>query len=72
MTSNLKILHICDTHIRHFGRLFYSTGRKLQNGFIKNNVNCLNLSDRDITSLNKGFFDISGKKALLKLSLIHI
>lgn len=66
MTSNLKILHICDTHIRHFGRLFYSTGRKLQNGFIKNNVNCLNLSDRDITRLNKSLFDISGKKALLR------
>lgn len=65
LNSNLKILHICDMHIRHYGRLFYSTGRKLQNGFIKNNVNCLNLSDRDITKLNKSILDISGKKALL-------
>jgi hypothetical protein len=62
---SFKILHICDTHIRHFGRLFYSTGRKLQNGFIKNNINCLNLSDRDITKLNKSLFDITGKRALL-------
>lgn len=65
MTSTLKILHICDSHIRHFGRLFYSTGRKLQNGFIKNDVNILNLSDRDITKLNKTFLDLTGKKALL-------
>ena len=32
--NKLKILHISDSHIRHNGRLFYSSGRKFQNGFI--------------------------------------
>ena len=30
-----KILHIADVHNRHQGRLFYSTGKKLNNGFVK-------------------------------------
>ncbi len=66
MYNNLKILHICDSHIRHYGRLYYSTGRKLQNGFIKNEIDCLNLSDRDVTKLRKAVFDISGRIALKK------
>jgi len=61
----IKILHVTDMHIRHDGRLFYSSGRKFQNGFIRNGFNCLNISDRDVTKLKKTFFDISGKKALL-------
>ena len=66
MNNNLKLLHICDAHMRHNARLFYSTGRKLNNGFIRNEVNCLNLSDRDVTKLNKSILDIFGKMALLK------
>ena len=61
-----KILHIADMHIRHDGRLYYSSGRKFQNGFIRNNYNCVNISDRDVTKLKKSFFDISGKRALLE------
>ena len=64
--NKLKILHICDSHIRHNGRLFYSSGRKFQNGFILNGINCLNLSDRDITKLNRSLLDINGKKFLIK------
>ena len=44
----LKILHIADMHLRHLGRLFYSTGRKISLGFIKNNINLLQLGDRDL------------------------
>ena len=44
---NVKILHIADMHFRHQGRLYYSTGKKLYNGFIKNNYNVLQISDRD-------------------------
>jgi len=46
----LKILHITDMHLRHLGRLFYSTGRKISLGFIKNNINLLQLGDRDLLS----------------------
>ena len=63
--NKIKLLHICDSHIRHNGRLFYSSGRKFQNGFILNGINCLNLSDRDITKFSKSFIDFNGKKFLL-------
>ncbi len=59
-----KILHIADLHFRHMGRLFYSTGRKLNNGFILNGYNVLQISDRDILHRNKNIFDISGSKLL--------
>ena len=61
----LKIFHITDLHLRHNGRLFYSTGKKLNNGLILNGHNVLNLSDRDITSQKKDIFDIGAKKFLL-------
>ncbi len=61
----IKLLHICDAHIRHNARLYYSTGRKLQNGFILNGINCLNLSDRDISKFKKSIFDFTGRKFLL-------
>ena len=63
--NKLKILHICDSHIRHNGRLFYSSGRKFQNGFILNGINCLNLSDRDISKFSKSLIDFNGRKFLL-------
>ena len=62
-----KILHITDTHIRHNARLFYSTGKKINNGLILNGHNVVNISDRDITNQRKNIFDISGKKYLLKI-----
>ncbi len=60
-----KILHITDLHFRHNGRLFYSTGKKLNNGLILNGHNVLNVSDRDLTSQRKNIFDIGSKKYLL-------
>ena len=50
LKKSLKILHITDMHLRHLGRLFYSTGRKISLGFIKNNINLLQLGDRDLLS----------------------
>ena len=50
--KGVKILHIADMHNRHQGRLFYSTGKKLNNGFIKNNFNVLQISDRDFLQSN--------------------
>ena len=58
--KKIKILHIVDMHFRHMGRLFYSTARKLNNGFILNGYNVLQISDRDILHRNKNIFDISG------------
>ena len=48
----VKLLHIADMHTRHSGRLFYSTGKKLNNGFIKNDFNVLQISDRDFLKGN--------------------
>jgi hypothetical protein len=45
--KNLKILHITDFHLRHSSRLYYSTARKLNNGFIRNNFYVYELSERD-------------------------
>ena len=52
MLNNIKILHIADMHQRHQGRLFYSTGKKINNGFVKNNFNVLQISDRDFLQSN--------------------
>ena len=50
--KGIKILHIADMHHRHQGRLFYSTGKKMNNGFIKNDFNVLQISDRDFLQSN--------------------
>ena len=50
--KGIKILHIADMHQRHQGRLFYSTGKKMNNGFIKNDFNVLQISDRDFLKSN--------------------
>ena len=70
--KKIKILHITDLHLRHNGRLFYSTGKKLNNGLILNGHNVLNISDRDITSQKRNIFDIGSKKYLLKQILKNI
>ena len=48
-----KILHISDLHFRHNGRLYYSTTKKINNGFILNNYSVLHISDRDIQKEKK-------------------
>jgi len=70
--NNYKILHITDLHLRHNGRLFYSTGKKINNGLILNGHNVLNISDRDITSRRRDLFDIGSKKFLLNSIIKNI
>ena len=70
--NKIKILHITDLHFRHNGRLFYSTGKKINNGLILNGHNVLNISDRDVTNKKKNIFDIGGKKYLLNIILENI
>ena len=68
----IKILHITDLHFRHNGRLFYSTGKKINNGLILNGHNVLNISDRDLTSQKKNIFDIGSKKYLFNTIIENI
>ena len=62
--NKLKILHVTNFNERHNGRLFYNTGRRINNGFIRNNHSVLELSDRDIISYSRNINDIKGNKKL--------
>ena len=48
--KKLRILHITNFNERHNGRLFFNTGRSLNNGFIRLGHSVLEFSDRDIVS----------------------
>ncbi len=60
----LKIMHVTNLNDRFDGRLHYNTGRRLNNGFIRNGHNVLTLSDRDVIHNNKGLKDFSGIRSL--------
>ncbi len=62
--KKLKILHITNFNERHDGRLFYNTGRRINNGFIRLNHSVLEFSDRDIISYYRNFNDLNGSKKL--------
>ena len=64
--KKLKILHVTNFNERHNGRLFYNTGRRINNGLIRLNHSVLELSDRDIVSYSRKLNDISGSKNLNK------
>jgi glycosyltransferase involved in cell wall biosynthesis len=60
----LKILHVTNFNERHNGRLFYNTGRRINNGFIRLNHSVLEFSDRDIVSYYRSINDLNGSKKL--------
>ena len=62
----LKIMHITNLNERFNGRLHYNTGRRINNGFIRNGHNVLTLSDRDTSHYQKKISDIKGNNALQK------
>ena len=62
--DKLKILHVTNFNERHDGRLFYNTGRRINNGFIKLNHSVFSLSDRDIVSYYRKISDFDGAKKL--------
>ena len=64
--KKLRILHITNFNERHNGRLFFNTGRRLNNGFIRLGNSVLEFSDRDIQKHYKSYRDISGAKSLNK------
>ncbi len=60
----IKIMHITNLNERFNGRLHYNTGRRINNGFIRNGHNVLTLSDRDTTHFQKNLRDIKGLNTL--------
>lgn len=62
--KKLRILHVTNFNERHNGRLFFNTGRRINNGFIRLGHSVLEFSDRDIVSRNKNYRDLSGSKTL--------
>ena len=62
--SNLRILHITNFNERLDGRLFFNTGRRINNGFIRQGHSVLGFSDRDIQKYYKSFSDFKGAKTL--------
>ncbi len=64
LKSKLRILHITNFNERHNGRLFFNTGRRINNGFIRLGHSVLEFSDRDIVSRGKSMRDFSGSNTL--------
>ena len=64
--DKLKILHITNFNERHNGRLFYNTGKRINNGFIRLGHSVLEFSDRDIVSYYRSINDLNGSKSLNK------
>ena len=62
--NKLRILHITNFNERHDGRLFFNTGRRINNGFIRLGHSNLEFSDRDILHHNKRINDLKGSKFL--------
>ena len=63
-SKSLRILHVTNFNERLDGRLFFNTGRRINNGFIRLGHSVLGFSDRDIQKYYKSIGDIKGKKTL--------
>ena len=57
-------MHVTNFNERHDGRLFFNTGRRINNGFIRQGNSVLEFSDRDIQKNYKSYSDLSGSKSL--------
>ena len=62
--KNLRILHVTNFNERLDGRLFFNTGRRINNGFIRLGHSVLGFSDRDIQKYYKSIGDLKGSKIL--------
>ena len=62
--NSLRILHVTNFNERHDGRLFFNTGRRLNNGFIRLGHSVLEFSDRDIIKHYRSIKDYTGAKTL--------
>ncbi len=64
--KKFKILHVTNFNERHNGRLFYNTGRRINNGLVRLNHSVLTMSDRDIVSYYRSISDLDGSRKLNK------
>ena len=62
--QSLRILHITNFNERLDGRLFFNTGRRINNGFIRQGHSVLGFSDRDIQKYYRSINDYKGAKTL--------
>ena len=62
--KKLRILHVTNFNERLDGRLFFNTGRRINNGLIRLGHSVLGFSDRDIQKYYKSFSDFKGQKIL--------
>ena len=60
----LRIIHVTNFNERHDGRLFFNSGRRINNGFIRMGHSVLEFSDRDIQKYYKSINDFDGSKNL--------
>jgi len=72
LKSKLKIIHITNFNERHNGRLFYNTGKRINNGLVRLGHSVLEFSDRDILSNNRKIGDLNGANFLNKKLLTVI
>ena len=72
LKSKLKIIHITNFNERHNGRLFYNTGKRINNGLVRLGHSVLEFSDRDILSNHRKLNDLNGAKYLNKKLLTVI
>ena len=72
LKSKLKIIHITNFNERHNGRLFYNTGKRINNGLVRLGHSVLEFSDRDILSNHRKLNDFNGSKYLNKKLLTVI
>ena len=72
LKSKLKIIHITNFNERHNGRLFYNTGKRINNGLVRLGHSVLEFSDRDILSNHRKLNDLNGSKYLNKKLLAVI
>ena len=64
LKKSLRILHITNFNERLDGRLFFNTGRRINNGLIRLGHSVLGFSDRDIQTYYKSINDFKGSKIL--------
>ena len=62
--TSLRILHITNFNERLDGRLFFNTGRRINNGFIRLGHSVLGFSDRDIVKYYRSYKDFTGASTL--------
>ena len=58
--TSLRILHVTNFNERLDGRLFFNTGRRINNGFIRLGHSVLGFSDRDIVKYYRSYRDLTG------------